>query len=378
VDGKDTLVDIVITRSNSIIYDPRVRKIARSLSKRYSMLILGWNREGLSKKKLTDNYIVDLKLFNLKAPFGKLSLVAYFPLFWMWILFKLFMYRPKVVHACDLDTVLPCYIYKIIFRRRLVFDVFDRYAMGYIPQFLEPGSPKFKTLYSLVNLFEELFSKEANVLINVSDELLRTFQRRPKYSAIIMNCPEDHVIDRVKSEDYMLTLVYTGNITRNRGLDRIAAAIKDLTNVELVIAGRVVDKELLDHILEISNVKYKGLLQQSDALELEAYSDVMIILYDLKDLINNFAMPNKIFEAMMFGLPIITNVTPELINRVDCGIIVDYNDINQVKAAVVYLKDNIELRRRLGNNGRKAFLQKYNWTMMEQELYKIYGNLLGK
>jgi glycosyltransferase involved in cell wall biosynthesis len=208
--------------------------------------------------------------------------------------------------------------------------------------------------------------------------LLRTFQRRPKYSAIIMNCPEDHVIDRVKSEDYMLTLVYTGNITRNRGLDRIAAAIKDLTNVELVIAGRVVDKELLDHILEISNVKYKGLLQQSDALELEAYSDVMIILYDLKDLINNFAMPNKIFEAMMFGLPIITNVTPELINRVDCGIIVDYNDINQVKAAVVYLKDNIELRRRLGNNGRKAFLQKYNWTMMEQELYKIYGNLLGK
>jgi hypothetical protein len=159
VDGKDTLVDIVITRSNSIIYDPRVRKIARSLSKRYSMLILGWNREGLSKKKLTDNYIVDLKLFNLKAPFGKLSLVAYFPLFWMWILFKLFMYRPKVVHACDLDTVLPCYIYKIIFRRRLVFDVFDRYAMGYIPQFLEPGSPKFKTLYSLVNLFEELFSK---------------------------------------------------------------------------------------------------------------------------------------------------------------------------------------------------------------------------
>jgi glycosyltransferase involved in cell wall biosynthesis len=369
------LVDTIITRSNSIIYDPRVGKIYRSLSKRYSTLILGWNREGVSKKT-TDNYIVDLKLFNLKAPFGKPSLVAYFPLFWMWILFKLFVCRPKVVHACDLDTVLPCYIYKIIFRRRLVFDVFDRYAMAYIPQFLEPGSRKFKTLYSLVNLFEELFSKGSDVLINVSDELLRTYQRTPKHCATIMNCCEDHAIDRVKPEDHIFTLVYTGNIVRNRGLDKIADAIKGLNNVEFIIAGRVIDKELLDHILKISNIKYKGLLPQSDALALEACSDTIISLNDLKVPLHNFALPNKIFEAMMLGLPVITNVAHELINKSGCGIIVEYNDVDQIKTAVVCLRDSMELRRKLGNNGRKAFLQKYNWTMMEQELYKIYEYLL--
>ena len=370
------MVDTVIIRSNSIIYDPRVRKIYRSLSKRYSTLILGWNREGVSKKT-TDDYIADLKLFDLKAPFGKSSLVAYFPLFWMWILFKLFVYRPKVVHACDLDTILPCYIYKLIFRRRLVFDVFDRYAMEYIPLFLEPGSLKFKILYLLVNLFEELFSKKSNVLINVSDEVLRTFQKRPKHCAIIMNCVEDHAIDRVKSQDHTLTLVYTGNVVETRGLDKIAAAIKDLSNVEFIIAGRVVDKELLNHILALPNVKYKGLLKQSDALALEACSDAIIALYDLRIPFHNFTIPNKVFEAMMLGIPIITNNgARKLINKSRSGIIVEYNDINQIKAAIVSLRDNTELRRMLGNNGRKAFLQKYNWTLMEQELYKIYEYLL--
>jgi hypothetical protein len=133
---------------------------------------------------------------------------------------------------------------------------------------------------------------------------------------------------------------------------------------------------LLDKILETSNVKYKGLLQLGDTLELEAYSDVIIILYDLNEPINNFATPNKLFEAIMFGLLLITNRVPELINRVYYNIRINYNDINQIQAAVVvYLRDNIELCT-LGNNVHKAFLQKYNWTEMEQELYKIHGNLL--
>jgi glycosyltransferase involved in cell wall biosynthesis len=312
------LVDIIIIRSNSIVYTPRVTKIAKSLNKGYSILVLGWNREGVSRKTI-DNYIVDLKLFNLKAPYGKPSLVLYFPLYWAWIISQLFMYRPKVVHACDLDSVIPSYIYKIIFRKKLVFDVCDRYAMGYIP-------PKFRTLYSLVNSLEELIGKEADMLITVYDKLLETFRRKPKHSAIIMNCVEDHAMHRDKSKDNdLLTLVYTGNIRRDRGLDKIAAAIKDLDDVELVIAGKVIDKEVQDQISHIPNVKYKGVLQVSDALALEACSDVMLSLYDLKVPMNNFSWGNKLFEAMMLGIPIITNVSADVINEVGCGIMVDYN-----------------------------------------------------
>jgi glycosyltransferase involved in cell wall biosynthesis len=373
---KYTKQDIVIIRSNSIIYDSRVGKIIRSLKKRYFISVLGWNREGISIKT-NCNYKVDL--FKLKAPFGKLSLVAYFPLFWIWIFIKLLVYRPKIVHACDLDTALPCYLYKAIFRKKMVFDVFDRYAMGYVPYL--PPKFRLKSLYSLVNISEEFFSKKANVLVNVSEELLKTFRGRPKHCATIMNCPEEHIIGRIDSREHkeedVLTLVYTGPIVRNRGFQNIGAAIKDLNGVEFVIAGRVIDKTLLDQILKLSNVKYKGLLQYGDALALEASSDVMVILYDLKDQINNFAMPNKLFEAMMCGLPIITNIAPKLVYELDCGIIVDYENVNQIRTAIIYLRDDKESRKRLGNNSHKAFLQKYSWAKMEQELYRIYEDLLS-
>jgi glycosyltransferase involved in cell wall biosynthesis len=362
------LTDIVIISSDSVMYDPRTTKIAKSLNKRYSILILGWNREEISSEKI-DSYTLDLNLFNLKAPYGKPSLLVYLPIFWTWILLKLLQFRPKVVHACDFDTLLPSYLYKIIFRKKIVFDVFDRYS-GLIPL-------KNKMLYFLVNSVEEQIAKNADVLITVSEKVLNTFRNKPKHCAIIMNCSEDNAIEKGKKEDHMLKLVYAGAIRRNFGLERISAAIKDLDNVELVLAGRIRDKDLLDQLLELPNVKYKGLIPVSDALALEANSDVMVVLYNLEYRYNQLSSPNKIFEAMMLGLPVITNMEPRLVNEeVWCGIVVDYNNVDQIKAAVVSLRDNTELRRRLGMNGRKAFLQKYNWTNMEQSLYKIYDELL--
>jgi glycosyltransferase involved in cell wall biosynthesis len=355
------------------MYNIRVEKIAKSLTKRYSTLILGWNREGVPKNKV-DNYTVKLKLFGMRAPMGKPSLVPYFPLFWFWILFNLFVIRPQVVHACQLDTVLPGYIYKLIFRKKLVFDVFDRYAMVNIPK-------KYLILYSVVNLLEELFCKKTDVLITVSEKLINSFKSLPKNYAIIFNCPEENYANTTASPcnnsgKNVLIIVYAGVIVRHRGLENIAAAIKSLDNVELVTAGRVYHKEVLDQILTLPNVKYNGILLPNDALSLERHADAMFALYDLRIPINNFAKPNKMFEAMMFGVPLITNLAPEFVSDVGFGIVVDYDDINEIKSAIVSLRDNVRLRNCLGKNGRRAFTEKYNWSQMEQKLYGIYGNLL--
>ena len=200
-------------------------------------------------------------------------MLVYFTLFWTWILIKLIIHRPQVVHACDIDTVPPCLVYKFIFKRKLVFDATVRYAMAFIPT-------KHKILYSMVNSFEELLGSRANVLVNGWKNELKTFRRRPKHCVTIMNCPEDYRSDGGKSEpktsNVILRLVYTGGIRSDRSLDKIAAAVEGLTNVELVIAGQVVDKKLFDKLLQIPNLKYKGFLDPRDAIDLEASSDIMI------------------------------------------------------------------------------------------------------
>ena len=373
------MVDVVVTRCNPVVYDIRVFKISGSLKKRYSLLALGWNRERVPRE-ITNNYIVELKLCGLNAPYGKSlihspKMVAYYGYFWIWLFIQLVKARPKVIHACDLDTVIPCYFYKLIFRKKLIFDVFDRYAIAFVPR-------RYRIFYSTVNFLEEFFSKNSDVLITISEKVLSTFRRRPKHCVIILNCPEDYAIDKKNSnEDGVLKIVYTGGIRKQtRGLENITTAIKDLPNVELVIAGWYIktDKPFLDRLLHMPNVKYKGILKPNDALILEASSDVIVALYDPNIQWHNITLPNKFFEAMMCGVPLITNVSPEFVNSIGFGIIVQYDDIKQIKDAIVKLRDSRNLRRNLGLSGRNAFLEKYNWMKMEEEIFKIYSSLIER
>jgi hypothetical protein len=93
----------------------------------------------------------------------------------------------------------------------------------------------------------------------------------------------------------------------------------------------------------LPNVKYKGHLVPSESLKLEASSDAMVVLYDLHHGKNKLSSPNKIFDAMMCGIPLITNMEVELVGEeVGCGIIVDYNNIPQIKEAIILFRDIVE------------------------------------
>ena len=363
------MVDIAIIKSNSIIYDVRVRKISRSLAKRYNPLILGWHREDKDINLNNSDLNAPIKLFGLKAPVGKMRLGFYIPIFWFWVFIQLIIYRPKVVHACDLDVIIPSYLYKMLFRKKLVFDLFDRYAMAYIPK-------KISVLYFIINAVEELFCHHADMLIIVGDNVLTTFKKEPKCYSVIRNCPELSKNNNVIQDNSILTLLYTGGIVRNRGLERITEAMENLDNIELVVAGQVIDKQFFETIIKTPKLKYQGLLQPNDALNLVASAGAMVVLYDLNLPINQIANPNKTFEAMMFGIPLITNVQIQLINDIEYGLVVDYNNIEQIRSAIITLRDNRELRKSLGDKGKKAFMEKYNWGIMEERLFSVYKRLI--
>ena len=373
------MIDIVLVKSDSIIQQPSMRdqKIINSLRKRYSILVLGWNREGLSKEG--DINQSHMKLFNLRAPsgiesYGALRLILRLPFFWIWVFINLCQIRPQSIHACDLATVAPCFLYKILFRKKLVFDVFDRYAMAYIPR---NRNLFFRTLYSSVNWIEENFAKGSDVLINVSDEMLQTFGKKPKQCVTIMNCSEDHLANRSKVKSKGFKILFTGHIRTGRGLELVPEIVRNVDGAKVMITGRVEDKKLLADIERMPNTKYLGFLEHQKVLDFEVTSDVMMALYDLNlQIQNKFVMGNKLFEAMMCGTPIITNVAREIVIETACGILVEYSNTQQIKEELIKLRDNPELCKKLGDNGRKAFLEKYNWSIMEQRLYRIYGNLL--
>ena len=193
-----------------------------------------------------------------------------------------------------------------------------------------------------------------------------------------MNCCTDRMTNKSRVETNQFKLLFSSHIRQGRGLESLMKIITDLKDSELIIAGRVRDENLHEKITEIPNIRYVGLVLPDRLLELELSSDVLVALYDLNlQPIHKFGMANKILEAMMCGLPVITNIANEIVIETESGIIVEYDNEEQIKEAIVSLKDKPELRKKLGENARNAFIQKYNWPSMEERLFKLYDELLS-
>jgi glycosyltransferase involved in cell wall biosynthesis len=107
-------------------------------------------------------------------------------------------------------------------------------------------------------------------------------------------------------------------------------------------------------------------------------SDALFAIYDPSVPNNRFSSPNKLFEAMMCAKPIIVNAGTSMdltVREEDCGIVIDEISPEAIRKAILTLKTNNELRERLGENGRRAYDQKYGWSIMEKRLIDLHSRL---
>lgn len=81
---------------------------------------------------------------------------------------------------------------------------------------------------------------------------------------------------------------------------------------------------------------------------------------------------------MSHGIPVIMPNFGEWVTfnkENQCGINVDPTNPEEIANAICFLNDNIEEKKRLGENGKKAVLEKYNWELSKNELINLYKNL---
>ncbi len=65
----------------------------------------------------------------------------------------------------------------------------------------------------------------------------------------------------------------------------------------------------------------------------------------------------------------------DMVEKENCGLVVDSNSVDEIRKAIVRLKESFELCRQLGANGRRAYEQKYNREIMEQRLLTLYRSM---
>jgi glycosyltransferase involved in cell wall biosynthesis len=378
---------IVICRSNPIDPDPRVEKIARSLaSAGYSVSLLGWDRTG--KLALSDTLDppssrsepIQIYRIPLVAPFG--HGMANLPnlLRWQWRLLGWLVRQREqfdLIHACDFDTILPALACKILFGKKVIYDIFDFYAdhLRATPELLK----------RLIRSADLRAIGKADALILVDDARWEQISgARPRRSAIIYNSPAEPAslppLDPAPVQAGTgLRLAYIGLLQKERGLLEMLAVLHQHPTWQLDLAGFGGDEEEIQAACQaLPNCHWHGRIPYYQALQLSQAADVLFATYDPQIPNHRFSSPNKVFEAMLLGKPIIvarnTNMD-RMIEGAQCGIVVEYGNVLDLERALVQLEQDPALRQSLGQNARLAYQTIYSWQEMDKRLIKLYGEV---
>jgi len=175
---------------------------------------------------------------------------------------------------------------------------------------------------------------------------------------------------------------YVGAIADIRGGREIVKSLEQLDKVRLNFAGAFFDREFEAEVKGSNGwlqVNDHGFLNREQVREIMHRSIAgLVTFHDLPNHVD--AQPNKMFEYMSAGLPVIASNFPlwrSLVVDNHCGICVDPLDVNAIAAAIKKLVDEPETAKKMGENGKKAVLTEYNWQFEEQKLLNLYSSLTG-
>jgi hypothetical protein len=174
-------------------------------------------------------------------------------------------------------------------------------------------------------------------------------------------------------------VTYVGEITGIRGSVEMVQAIGD-TDATLLLGGRFDTAELRQQVMQLpgwENVEELGQLDRSAvALTFARARAGLVLLHPAPN--HTDAQPNKMFEYMSAGLPLIGSHFPlwrEIIEGNSCGLCVDPLDAGAIAQAIRWILDHPEEAARMADNGRKAVREKYNWETEGAKLLSVYKEL---
>lgn len=174
---------------------------------------------------------------------------------------------------------------------------------------------------------------------------------------------------------------YVGNIARIRGVLEVVHAIGHCrTNVRLQLGGGFAEpslEQVLSREEGWQNVDALGFLDRAEVKDVLQHSVAGLVTFHPAP--NHIdAQPNKMFEYMSAGVPVIGSDFPlwkEIIEGNDCGLCVDPLDPKAISSAIDTLMSNPGRAQKMGVNGQRAVHTRYNWNVEEQKLLHFYQEL---
>lgn len=289
-----------------------------------------------------------------------------------------------VYHIHD-PELLP---YALLLRKKgkkVIFDSHEFYPLQIKVKQWIPRS--IRNLVSTLYLkYESFVFRRIDAVIYVAEPLPEfDFQSRTQRCELIGNYPILNEFQMNVSPKYNgRAICYVGGLSYNRGLKYLVQAAH-AAKVILYLAGSFESEEFrleLETLPEYSCVRFFGFLDRagiSDLLSKSSVGCVTLLKVGQYESMHNFGV--KTLEYMAAALPIIATNVPfhvdMLEKKLKCGVCVEPDDVAALTATILAIVNDPIMAKRMGENGRRAILERYNWGNEEKKLLALYESLLG-
>ncbi len=350
--------------------DVRIAKTCATLVKLgHEVHFIGWNRRPHVEKDASlpgvTSYLVQHPVPKLGSTWSGQLAFSQHAIKTLWKL------RPEVVSAVNEDNVIRVGWLKHIAFRKLVCDVFD----SHIDKSTNSSLPVRAISYLLANA-----SRWWSDQLIATDELRYQFFGRYQPKTIVVgNYPTDPGPEWAKQFPMgPPKLFVSGTLSKLRGIEQVVAAAEQMPELKVIAAGWAADEYASDVFLKHPNVEFLGHITPRQSLEIGASCDAFLAMYAPTTRNHIFASPNKIYDAISVGRPVIINSeakVSEWVRHHNVGFTPDYADAN---ALAGYLKTLVQQRAELpefAQRARTLFQSGYSWESMERRIAEMYTQL---